>query len=245
MKNRSEIKLKNKGLEIFCRLSEPDKNSKSIVIMIHGYKSSSSKEFYETYQNEFDKLKINSIVFDLTGHGKSSGVFETQKVSDWISDADKIHEYIVERGYKNISIIGSSLGGLIAIDIASKHKIQKLILRAPLVDFSRKIHSKYGRLIKIKLFVAALFMKKYRDMYKFANDATKYNLFEKARSIKSRTLILHGNKDGVIPFQSSERLNKCIKNSRLVILDNADHDLIINGSRKEQDKHIIDFVKNG
>ena len=49
--------------------------------------------------------------FDYSGHGQSSGVFESCNISDWVEDT---YEIITEKTTGPIILIGSSMGGWIS-----------------------------------------------------------------------------------------------------------------------------------
>ena len=52
--------------------------------------------------------------------------------NDWINKAEEEIEKIINNGYREIYIIGHSMGGVIASYLASKYKeVTKLVLAAP------------------------------------------------------------------------------------------------------------------
>ena len=55
------------------------------------------------------------------------------------------------------------------------------------------------------------------------NNIIKEDLAPFCKKICSKTLIVFGNKDRQTPLYMGKRMNRLIKNSKLVVLENADH----------------------
>ena len=62
--------------------------------------------------------------FDYSGHGQSSGVFESCNISDWVEDS---YEIITKKTKGPIILIGSSMGGWISFLIYQKLRDLSLI----------------------------------------------------------------------------------------------------------------------
>jgi pimeloyl-ACP methyl ester carboxylesterase len=100
-----------------------DKGKGKILLFLHSWMSNS--EIYENQINELSK-KYRVISVDLRGHGKST------KVKAYNADvfSKDLHIFIKKLGLKNITLIGSSLGGNIAAHYAINYRdgIDSLIL---------------------------------------------------------------------------------------------------------------------
>lgn len=62
------------------------------------------------------------------------------------------------------------------------------------------------------------------------------------KDLQIPTLIIHGKKDSVFPVENSKQMSKKIKNSKLIILNNADHILVLNYFKQVSDS-IQNFIK--
>ena len=73
--------------------------------------------------------------FDYSGHGQSSGVFESCNISDWVEDT---YEIITEKTTGPIILIGSSMGGWISFLIYQKlhDRISGIVTIAAAPDFT-------------------------------------------------------------------------------------------------------------
>jgi pimeloyl-[acyl-carrier protein] methyl ester esterase len=102
------------------------------LVMLHGW-GFSSGIFTSLVDKYKDQYQITLI--DLPGHGYSDNV--EGGIDEWCSE-------IINLIPKNSIILGWSLGGLIAIKIATRLKISKLILVASTPNFIHSDKWKYG-----------------------------------------------------------------------------------------------------
>ena len=137
------------------------------IILIHGF-----CETHKIWEDIADSLALNNSVFclDLPGFGKSPIPEQEFSVSDI---AAQVIEWIHENGFENPILVGHSLGGYIALEIARQNsiKLKGLVLfhstakadtqekkanRNKVIDFV----SKNGAEAFLATFVPSLFYKK-------------------------------------------------------------------------------------
>ena len=68
----------------------------------------------------------------LPGHGTSVRDFERSGKKDWIAASDEAFDEL-SRKYRKVYVVGFSMGGDIALDIAAKKKPAGVVLLAPCV----------------------------------------------------------------------------------------------------------------
>ena len=102
------------------------------LVLLHGWGFNADlfNDLIETYKDQYRITKI-----DLPGHGRSDEV--AGGINDWCDEIIKILP-------NNPILLGWSLGGLLAINIARKVKISKLILVASSPNFVQNDHWKFG-----------------------------------------------------------------------------------------------------
>ncbi|GJD48163.1 2-succinyl-6-hydroxy-2, 4-cyclohexadiene-1-carboxylate synthase [Methylobacterium crusticola] len=74
--------------------------------------------------------------FDYAGHGESEGRFADFTISDWLADAEAV---IGRHAAERPVLVGSSMGGWIALLAARRVRPAGLVLIAPAVDFTEEL----------------------------------------------------------------------------------------------------------
>lgn len=210
------------------------------ALLIHGWgiDSSSLKSLAKNLSNNF---KVTSL--DLPGFGLSEGIdqFDSYKL------AEIVEKLILKLNMKISLIIGHSLGAKVAAILASKGYGEKLVLIG-----SPGIIQKKGFALKFKTYLIKIvkflltkvffireesrFFKRLRGKvgssdYKNSSEEMKTSfktvisedLSEIFSKIKIKTLIVQGTKDRQVPLEGAYKIKSLIRNSKLVIIENADH----------------------
>ncbi len=102
------------------------------LVLLHGW-GFNSELFNALVERYKDKYRITLI--DLPGHGRSDDV--DGGLDEWCNE-------VIKKLPKNPILLGWSLGGLLAINIASKYPISKLILVAATPNFVQSKNWKFG-----------------------------------------------------------------------------------------------------
>jgi pimeloyl-ACP methyl ester carboxylesterase len=102
-------------------------NSENVLLFIHGLGS-----YLKAWDRNIPELKnhFRCIALDLPGYGKSSKQIHSGEVSFYV---EILNAFISKLNLKNVSLVGHSMGGQIALAYAIKYpsQILKLILAAP------------------------------------------------------------------------------------------------------------------
>ena len=125
-----------------------------------------------------------------------------------ITDALSMYKYLINKGYKpeNISLYGRSLGGAVALELASKVKVRSVV-----------VQSSFSSL---------------RDIMKYSHpylpsiliDNKIFNSLERIKEINAPVLIAHGTNDDVVPVEQGCQLyNRANEPKKLIILPGAGH----------------------
>jgi pimeloyl-ACP methyl ester carboxylesterase len=177
-------------------------NPKGLVFYLHG--NAGSLDTWGSVAKNYTDLGYDIFILDYRGFGKSEGEIENQ--DQVFQDLTFAYNKLITKYDRNkVVIIGYSIGTGLATYLASIENPKKLILQAPYYNF---IELSSGR---VPLFPD--FLKK----FKFETD--KYIV-----KVKSPIYIFHGNKDQVISYDNSIRLQKLIKPiDKVFILDGQNH----------------------
>jgi pimeloyl-ACP methyl ester carboxylesterase len=159
-----------------------------------------------------------------------------------------VYSFIEARGYKNIHLMGNSLGGHIALTHILKHpeKIKTLILTGSSGLFENGMGDSYPKRgdyeyikkkaeltfydpkIATKELVDELFeitnnRLKVIKIISLAKSAIRSNLNDELNQIKQPTLLIWGNNDIITPPFVGREFNKLIPNSELFFIDKCGH----------------------
>jgi len=136
----------------------------------------------------YSRLGVNVLAVDYRGYGKSEGSPDETGV---YRDADAAYDYLIQDRHfqpKNVFVFGHSLGGAVAIDLASRRECGGLIVQSSFTsakDMAR-------RMFRIPLFEYI--------------PKSQFDSLAKIRRVRAPILIVHGTRDEVVPFPMGQRL---------------------------------------
>jgi len=162
--------------------------------------------------------------------------------------AKHVHKFLDTRDYKNVHLLGNSLGGHVGLVYVLKHpeRVKSLILTGSSGLFENGMGDTYPRrgdyeYIKKKTEVTFYDPKmatkqlvdevfeitrnrlKVIKIIALAKSAIRNNLGEELNNIKQPTLLVWGNNDTITPPFVAQEFHKLIPNSELHIIDQCGH----------------------
>ena len=157
------------------------------------------------------RMGLSVFAIDYRGYGDSSGPFPNeQRVYE---DAERAWQYLTQERQippNQIVLYGHSLGGAIAIELATHHPdAAGLIIQSSFTSMREMTTcaTVYDRLFPIDWILNQHF-----------------NSIAKVRSLQPPVLYIHGTADYLIPHRLSESLHGATRSeSQLVLIDGADH----------------------
>ena len=202
------------------------------LVLLHGWGQN-----IEMMKPIGDKFKKNNriIILDLPGFGNSEEPSFIWTINDY---TEAIYELLASIKANNIILIGHSFGGKIALEYASKYKVEKLILfGSPFKKAIQKLSLKTRLLKKLKkvpiLKNLEKFAKKhmgskdYRDaseiMRKIMVQHVNLDITNDVKKIKCPTIILWGDNDEAVPLNDAYELEKLIPDSAVILYPGCTH----------------------
>lgn len=181
------------------------------VILFHGNAETVSGLAKQTQR--FHDLGLSALVVEYRGYGRSTGGFPSE--ASVFADAQAGWEHLVrQRGLApgKVFIFGHSLGGAVAMDLASRHPdAAGVILESTLTS----VVDVGGRVPVFRAFPLALLV------------TQRFDSLDKAKRLKVPALVIHGDADPVIPYAVGRDLYGAIASrKRLVTIPGGDHDHI-------------------
>lgn len=104
-------------------------NSNKALLLLHGFGGKSSNWEYAA-QKINETLNLPVYIPRLPGHGTNSSDFLNSSAEQWLRKAVDSYLYL-KKDFDKIYLGGLSMGGLLAVLVASKFKVEKLSLVAP------------------------------------------------------------------------------------------------------------------
>lgn len=199
------------------------------VLLLHGYSLTSS--VWTPYMTELaDRHRV--LAFDLPGHGRSDYLRPTFSHRD---SAASLLEAADRLGISTFHVIGHSSGALIALHMAllQPERVLSIVpMAAPwrLPDSFRQMESRLdpeglrnwhpGGTEQVDWLLD--------QMERIKADPTEGALSdEQLRQIEARTLVVHGDRDVLMPVESALGLATRLPQASLLILPDAGHELIM------------------
>lgn len=159
------------------------------------------------------------IAFDNRGAGRSDKPDQPYSIEQMAGDTAGL---IRALGIERADVLGISMGGRIALDLALAHPEQ--VNRLVLVSTSARIHARpwwFG--LTTRLATSPIFQSKYpQPRYAFLRQlraSSAYDCAARLGEIHAPTLILHGRRDKTTPYPLAEEMHAGIVGSRLVAFD--------------------------
>lgn len=237
--------IKVSGLTTFFRQAGEYDPSKQTVLFIHGACQSSLTWEYQF--GLFDTYKrFNSVFIDLPGHGESEGN-GFRSINDY---CDFINEFRIEIAAGNIVIAGHSMGGRICQKFLIKYpevstgailagtgsriKITRAVINAIKHDFDHfcKLATENSFSSNAEHEIREHFHRRLKQSNRVSclNDMLACNEFDVTddiRRIQVPCLIIAGSEDILAPVKYSRDLYNKIRNSRLEIIEDSGHFMMI------------------
>ncbi len=223
-----------------------------LVILMHGIFSSKDYGPMPQLANGLAKAGIASIRFDFDGHGKSEGRKQDMTIEKELADARAIWNYVQGLPYISaVGLLGHSQGGVVASMTSGRLATEGgkvptgVVLLAP------------GSVIKEacqggKFFNARFDPKNPPEyircwgLYKLGREylvtTQQIDIYGTAAAYGGPVLLLHGDRDGIVPMWCSERFKQTYGDrATLKVVEGENH--TITRRRNEVIAHTVDFFK--
>ncbi len=152
-----------------------------------------------------DRLNCSVLIFDYRGYGRSQG---SPSIAGVLTDARTARHWLAERAgvaEKDIVLVGHSLGGAVAVDLASKDGARGLVLENTFSSLADVTERHFGRLARLLV-------------------ADRLDSASKIRDYFGPLLQTHGDADQVVPYESGKRLFEAAGGAKLFVdVPGGDH----------------------
>ncbi len=175
---------------------------------------------------QFRRLGLNVIIVNYLGYGMSGGSASEKGCQ---ATADAVYDYLVStRGIEPTRIVaaGWSLGGAVAVNLASRKLVAGLIVFSSFtsgVDMGRRLMPVFP--------VSLLLRHRFDSLHKIAR-------------VECPILIGHGRRDRIVPFDMGQRLAAAAKGPVTTLwIDEADHNDFYTVGEERIDDAMTEFIE--
>ena len=137
-------------------------------------------------------LGLDIFIFDYRGYGMSEG---SPSEKGMYRDAEAALEYVSSRstpgGDRRLVLFGRSLGAAVAVEMATRHEVDAVVLESPFTSVRRMAGRAYP-FLPSALLTAPL--------------RSRFDSLSKIGRVHSPLLVLHGDMDDIVPFEEGRTL---------------------------------------
>lgn len=198
------------------------------IVLIHGLAGSS--RWWERNVLQLAE-QFTVYVVDLIGFGSSSAThaFVLKDAAAYLA------AWMDRLGLDQVSVIGHSMGGVIAADLAAEYpsRIDRLVLVAAAVFVAEQnplLHAfgvvqefLYKRPQFLPILVGDAFQAGAPTLARAVVELLTTDITPKLRRIQSPTLVVWGERDTITPVDAGRRLCSHLPNGRLAVIERAGH----------------------
>lgn len=201
----------------------PAKAAKVTTLFLHGNAGNISHRFEKI--QIFHDLNLNVFIFDYRGYGKSSG--SPSEIGIY-RDAKAAYDYLISKediGKDEIILFGESLGGSVAIDLASKEEVKAIIVESTFSsakEMARRIYP----------FIPKFFI------------TSNFDSAKKIKGIHAPKLIIHSVDDEIVPFDLGQKLFEAAPPPKVFLKIRGGHNTAFFDSEQEVKKGIRSFISS-
>jgi putative redox protein len=197
-----------------------------VMVLCHGMESTKEGTKHQALAARLAALGYLCLRFDFSYVGESDGKFEDLTISGEVDDLGGVVDFLTARGATTFGLVGSSLGGTVAIVHAGGDpRVRALVtiaavsrplgilerMRPSDVETARRqggLHLDGGAWIR-------------RD---FLDDLKRVDALGAARRVKAATLVTHGEDDRIVPVGDAHALFAALPEPKaLAIMPGCDH----------------------
>jgi fermentation-respiration switch protein FrsA (DUF1100 family) len=165
----------------------PHREARATWVWFHGNAGNISHRV-ENIKLLHHKVSVNIVIFDYRGYGRSAGSVSEEGT---YRDGAAVLDFLVNQlrvDTRTLILFGRSLGAAVAAEMAGRFKIRALILESPFMSIREM-----AKTILPFLPLGSLLQ-------------TRYDVIEKIGKVKVPLLVLHGDRDEVVPYEQGNKV---------------------------------------
>jgi len=201
----------------------PNASARKVLLWFHGNAENIGHGL--GHLKYYSLLGTNVLAVDYRGYGKSEGSPDEAGI---YHDADAAYDYLVGVRHhrpEDIIVLGRSLGGAVAIDLASRRKCGGLIVESSFTtarDMARRMFRVPGLEYAAK---------------------SRFDSLAKIVRVRAPILIVHGSRDAVVPFFMGQQLFEAAREPESFFpIEGAGHNDIVEVGGERYLERLREFI---
>ena len=195
------------------------------VVLCHGMESTKDGIKHQALARALGVRGLPCLRFDFSFVGESEGVFEDLTISGEVEDLAGACDHLWASGVQEIGLVGSSLGGAVAVLFAADEpRVRALVTIAA-------VTRPLGIIERLPADVVAGWrtsgVREWnggRLKRTFLDDLVRVDVLGAARRVRAATLVTHGRDDRVVPVADAELLHAALPGPKaLHVTEGCDH----------------------
>lgn len=196
------------------------------VVLCHGMESTKEGTKHQALAARLTALGYVCLRFDFSYVGESEGRFEDLTISGEVEDLGGVVDFLSARGVATFGLVGSSLGGTVAVLFAGDDPRVRALVTIAAVALPLGIVERMGsaaaeawRRTGVRVIEGGA-----RLGRAFLDDLERLDVVEAARRLTAATLVTHGDSDAVVPVADASALFAALPEPKaLAITPACDH----------------------
>jgi len=242
--NMEVITIAGPNGSIYGEFQMPAGSSASLIILSHGF--GGNHAFNQDYADYFVSRGFATYSFDFCGGGMGSGSDGTMLEMSVLTEAADLNAIIdhfkSDSRFNCILLWGASQGGFVSAYVSAKRPddVKAAVLEFPAIvlqDDSEKRRRDDGSFPETSNVMGLTISRKYDE------DATSFDLYDLLPDYRGPVLILHGDKDPIVPLRYSERAAEIFPNAELIVFPGQGHGFMGASRNDAKEKEAAFFLK--
>ena len=235
------------GEKLSGTLHQPEKPSDRGIVIGHCFTCSRHTRILQQMGRDLATARFTVLRFDFSGNGQSEGAFIDSSYSKHIAEMKTAAAFLSDNGTRWIGLAGHSMGANIALLAAARLKtVRAVCIMAGRVSGMKPSHFlSREQQAEIEQTGRVSFTSRGRSLELskgFFADADNYDIFKEIGSFKRPLLIIHGDRDEIVPVDEAIQAHK--RNPAaitLAVIPGADHMFSKEDHRRQVAAMVVDW----
>lgn len=251
------FRIREEGISYWAR-RRPVSNERNVILFVHG---AGGGQFSWSFQKNFFEREFDPIIMELPGHGESGGEGE-EEITKY---AEHVSFFLRALGLEQLFLVGHSMGGAIVQTLALTHpevfkgivlvgtgaklRVFPAVLEGIKNHFEETVRQivqyAYSRKAPPELIergIEHLMTCRPQVLYGDFLACDRFDLMKEVERIRIPTLLICGSDDEMTPVKYSEYLHHHIGHSKIEILPDAGH-MVMMESPEAFNRKVSEFIR--